>query len=123
VLLHEGWRSRNRLLNGPRCGCGRHWHRIGLFDRLRLQKGRDIAREKCLERHRRRDIHRVVGDDLLERGERLRSRRERTASIELERARQPVAKRRGERLLFAHRRSLAGVVQQRRQFVRVLIGL
>ena len=47
----------------------------------------------------------------------MRSRCKRPARIELQRARQPVAERRRERLFFAKRSALARFVQERRQMV------
>ena len=61
------------------------------FRRRRLQQRRDVARHERLERHRRRHIHPVVGNHLVERGHRLGSGSERTPHVDLQRARKPRA--------------------------------
>ena len=94
-------------------GCGAGNEIVGQFE----QRG-DIPREERLERHRRRDVHRIVGDDLLERRQRLGRRGKGPARVELQRARQPVAERLRQRLLLAKRGALTRFVEERWQVVR-----
>ena len=108
----DGGRERGRRRRFIR-GVRRRGHQLA----RQFEERGDVAGEKRLERHWRRDIHRIVGDDLLERRERLGRRGECPARIELQRARQPVAQGLRERLLFTERSALARFVQQRRQVI------
>ena len=92
------------------------------MNRWRLEDCRNVARQEGLEGNRRRDVHRIVCDELFERGQGFGRRRERPADVELHRPGEPVAKRLREWLLLAERGSLARFVQQMRQAMREFIG-
>jgi hypothetical protein len=87
---------------------------------MRLEQRLNVPREERLQRNRRRHVHRVFRDQLLERRQRLGRGRKRAAGVELQRARQPVTQRRRQRLLFAERSTFTRLIEEVRQPVRKL---
>ena len=101
----------------------RRLHRLDPRRRRSFEQRIAVARQERLERHRCGDVHRIVGDQLLERRHGFGRRCERAADVHLEGARQPRAQRRRQRLFLAERRALARFVQQRGNAMGELVGL